>query len=165
MAKTCAVAALIATIFCFSPLLNLAQATSETFFVEGKVYCDTCRVQFETKISQPLADSKVRLECRKREGGELTYSFDGTTNSTGIYRLPVDGDHEEEICEVVALKSSRADCSDLMAGYERARITLTNKNGLASIARYPNPLGFMVKEALPSCLEILAEMGLIPLDL
>ncbi|KAK7857016.1 anther-specific protein lat52 [Quercus suber] len=138
MAKTCAVAALIATIFCFSPLLNLAQATSETFFVEGKVYCDTCRVQFETKISQPLA---------------------------GIYRLPVDGDHEEEICEVVALKSSRADCSDLMAGYERARITLTNKNGLASIARYPNPLGFMVKEALPSCLEILAEMGLIPLDL
>lgn len=55
MAKTCAVAALIATIFCFSSFLNLAQATSETFFVEGKVYCDTCRVQFETKISQPLA--------------------------------------------------------------------------------------------------------------
>ena len=105
------------------------------------------------------------MECRKREGGELRYSFDGTTNSTGTYRLPVDGDREEEICEVVALKSSRADCSDLMAGYERARITLTKKNGLASIARYPNPLGFMIKEALPNCIVILAEMGLIPLDL
>lgn len=77
----------------------------------------------------------------------------------------MDGDREEEICEVVALKSSRADCSDLMAGYERARITLTKKNGLASIARYPNPLGFMIKEALPNCIVILAEMGLVPLDL
>ena len=51
MAKTFAVAVLIATVFCFS---TLAQAT-DFFSVEGKVYCDTCRVQFETKISEPLA--------------------------------------------------------------------------------------------------------------
>jgi hypothetical protein len=111
-----------------------------------------------------FTDAKVRLECRKRdENGDLTYSIDGVTNKNGIYRLPVEGDHEEEICEVKTIKSTRSDCNDPMAGYEKARITLTNKNGLSSDARYANSLGFMKKEALPNCIDVLNELGFNPL--
>ena len=109
-------------------------------------------------------DAEVRLECRKRADGEVTYSIDGVTDKKGVYSLRVEGDHEEEICEVRAIKSTRSDCVDPMAGYEKARITLTKKNGLTSLARYANSLGFMKKEALPNCIEVLNELGFVPLD-
>ena len=111
-----------------------------------------------------FSDAEVRLECRKRADGEVTYSIDSVTDKKGVYSLRVEGDHEEEICEVRAIKSTRSDCVDPMAGYEKARITLTKKNGLTSLARYANSLGFMKKEALPNCIEVLNELGFVPLD-
>jgi hypothetical protein len=110
-----------------------------------------------------FSDAEVRLECRKRADGDVTYSIDGVTDKKGVYSLRVEGDHEEEICEVKAIKSTRSDCNDPMAGYEKARITLTNKNGLSSDARYANSLGFMKKEALPNCIDVLNELGFNPL--
>lgn len=39
-----------ASALCFFTLLHDVHGESQ-FFVEGKVYCDTCRAQFITKIS------------------------------------------------------------------------------------------------------------------
>lgn len=38
---------------CFLSLLRATYAESR-FFVEGKVYCDTCRTQFVTRVSEYL---------------------------------------------------------------------------------------------------------------
>ncbi|OMO65298.1 Pollen Ole e 1 allergen/extensin [Corchorus olitorius] len=58
-----------------------------------------CRAQFVTRISKYLSGAKMRLECRDREGGHLTYTSEGETNSPGNDELKVKGDHEE-VCEV-----------------------------------------------------------------
>ncbi|KAF8364754.1 hypothetical protein HHK36_023536 [Tetracentron sinense] len=146
---------------CFLSLLGFAYADS-LFYVQGKVYCDTCRAQFETKVSEYIPGAKVRLECKDREGGQPTYSIDGETDATGTYRLPVEGDHEEEICEVVLVKSSNPDCAERLPGRDRARVLVTANNGISSAARFANSLGFMKKEALPQCPQVLKELGIVP---
>ncbi|XP_015899170.3 olee1-like protein [Ziziphus jujuba] len=159
MARALVVVALIATTISLSLSSVLCSDASEHFFVEGKVYCDTCRVQFVTRVSEYLPGAKVRLECRQRNDSTLTYSTEGETDKNGVYTLPVDGDHEEEICEVKALKSPREDCNEHFADYDqKARVVLTDKTGVTNIARYASPLGFMKKEALPVCAEVLKEL-------
>lgn len=52
MAKNVSIVALVVALSCFC---SLAYATTKTnLFVEGRVYCDPCRVQFETRLSVPL---------------------------------------------------------------------------------------------------------------
>ena len=51
------VIALVSLAICLSSLLSFANA-EDTFFVEGKVYCDTCRVEFETRLSEPIKGIK-----------------------------------------------------------------------------------------------------------
>jgi hypothetical protein len=53
MAKCFTVAAFVATALCFSSVLISAYA-ADYLDVEGKVYCDTCRVEFQTKISDAI---------------------------------------------------------------------------------------------------------------
>lgn len=54
MARTLEAAALlVAAALCLSSLLGFAYG-HEKFTVIGKVYCDTCRVDFETKVSYGL---------------------------------------------------------------------------------------------------------------
>ncbi|XP_059444764.1 anther-specific protein LAT52-like [Corylus avellana] len=161
MAQALAVAALFATIFCLSISPSLAH-NSDTFSVEGKVYCDTCQVMFETKISEPIAGATVRLECRKRFGGGLTFSVEGVTDKNGNYSLHVEGDHEEEICTLLPIKSSRPDCNEQMANYGKIVVSLTSNSGVSSNVRYANPLGFTIKEALPDCVKVLTDMGFFP---
>merc|ERR1712071_665537 len=94
----------------------------------------------------------VKLECRDREGGNLTYSTEAATNKTGTYSIPVDGDHENEICDVALVKSSRDDCSEISHDLflkKTARISLTKNNGIATPVRLANPLGFLKKVPLP----------------
>lgn len=101
----------------------------------------------------------MRLECRTRNDSTLTYSAEGVTDKNGVYSLAVDGDHEEEICEMKALKSDREDCKEpFNVSDQRARVLLTNKSGVSNIARYAAPLGFMKKEVLPVCQEVLKEL-------
>ena len=105
------------------------------------------------------------MECRNREGGDLTFSVEGTTDEGGIYRLPVDGEHEEDVCEIVLVKSSKPGCEEVSQGsFQRksARISLTRNNGMATPVRLANPLGFMKKEPLPECPEVLKELEIIP---
>jgi len=50
MAKSFTIAAFV---LCFSSLLISAYA-ADYLDVEGKVYCDPCRVEFQTKISEGI---------------------------------------------------------------------------------------------------------------
>lgn len=154
----------LASALCFMSFLGAAYGHSR-FFVEGKVYCDTCRAQFVTRVSENMPGAKVRLECKTRENGEITYSYDGVTDETGTYRLPVDGDHSEEVCDIRLIKSSQPGCeeiSDDLFLRKSARISLTTDNGIATPVRQANPLGFLKKEALPECADVLRELGITP---
>lgn len=115
-----------------------------------------------------IAGAKVRMECRDREGGSVTYSIEGETNKDGNYKLPVEGDHEEEVCEVQLIKSPRDDCSEISQGsFSRrsARISLATHNGMPTGDRLANPIGFMKHEALPQCPGVLKELGILPTGL
>ncbi|KAF5729749.1 putative Anther-specific protein LAT52 precursor [Tripterygium wilfordii] len=182
MAKNVAATALFmaaAAILCFSSLASAtargsisaptsapasAPASNDILYVEGRVYCDTCRVQFETKLTEYMEGASVRLECRNRTTDKITYTFEDLTDSNGIYHIPVEGDHEEEICEVRLLKSSRDDCSETTTGRRVGRVLITKNVGVATPIRYANSLGFLQKVALPGCIKELQGLGFLPLD-
>lgn len=103
------------------------------------------------------------MECREREGGSITYSNEVETDENGAYRIPVEGEHEEEICEIVLVKSPNPDCSEIHreANHDmNARISLTSHNGISTPVREANPLGFLKKDRLPICTEVLRELGI-----
>lgn len=56
-----------ASALCFLTLLGAAYGVSR-FFVEGEVFCDTCRTQFVTRVSEYLEGecfrSLVKFSCR-----------------------------------------------------------------------------------------------------
>jgi len=158
---------ILASALCFLSLLASVYS-DDRFFVEGRVYCDTCRAQFITKLTEYIEGATVKLECRDREGGNLTYSTEAATNKTGTYSIPVDGDHENEICDVALVKSSRDDCSEISHDLflkKTARISLTKNNGIATPVRLANPLGFLKKVPLPECKKVLLELGITASDL
>ncbi|XP_071721730.1 olee1-like protein [Rutidosis leptorrhynchoides] len=129
-----------------------------TFVIQGKVYCDPCRIQFPTKISYALAGTKVTLVCHK-ENGEESYKFEGESDQKGKYTLNAVGDHADEICEITVNESPDPNCPDIMDDENHVRVSLTNKHGAKGKGRYANPLGFMVKDVDPRCKEALDELG------
>ncbi|KAF5184451.1 Major pollen allergen ole e [Thalictrum thalictroides] len=134
----------------------------ETLFIEGKVYCDTCRTAFVTKLSQPIHGAKVALNCRDRAAGDVTYSLEGTTDELGSYKLAVEGDHEEEICEVKLISSPMDGCNEIVPGLDTARVLVTSNNGISELSRYVNSLGFLKAKPLTECAEILKGLGIFP---
>ncbi|XP_038883605.1 olee1-like protein [Benincasa hispida] len=160
MAKSCAT--IIVSALCFLAFLDVALCSKDRFFIEGKVYCDTCRIQFFTRISKFLEGAKVKLVCRdEANAANKTFTGEAVTDKTGEYRIEVDGDHEEEICEVSLMESADKECSEIPTdGYGHfARISITGNDGITDPVRQANPLGFMVKNALPQCKEVLRELG------
>ncbi|XP_012091767.1 olee1-like protein [Jatropha curcas] len=155
----------LASAICFLSLFGLAYGEAK-FNVEGVVYCDTCRVQFMTKVTTLIEGATVHLECFNRTGDVLTYtSPEAVTDAAGKYSIPVEGDHEDELCQVMLLKSPNPDCNEINKDpfvRESASVTLTNDNGIAGPAREANPLGFLKKEILPECPEVLRELGITP---
>ncbi|KAI4372498.1 hypothetical protein MLD38_010720 [Melastoma candidum] len=154
----------LASALCLFSLLGSTYG-SDCFFVEGRVYCDTCRTQFVTRVSEYMPGARVKLECRNREGGDLTYSLEGVTDESGMYSLPVDGDHSADICEVILVKSSKPGCEEIGNGpflRNSARISLTSDNGMATPIREANPLGFLAKLPYSVCADVLRELGITP---
>ncbi|KAJ7968703.1 Pollen-specific protein-like [Quillaja saponaria] len=153
------------SVLCFFSFLGFAycEDTNNDYFVEGTVYCDTCRTQFMTRVSQVISGAEVQLVCKEEEGGAVTLKNTATTNDKGEYRLPWSGDHEEEICEIKLVKSTMPDCSEIPDDSylkKAARVGLTTNNGITSPVRLANPLGFLKKDPLPECTEVLKELGL-----
>jgi len=104
----------------------------------------------------------VRVQC-KEDNGTVTFNKEATTDKSGKYSVEIDGDHEDETCEVVLCKSPRKDCSDVDSDshlQQAAKISVTNNNGIVSPIRAASPLGFLKKERLPACGEVLKELGI-----
>ncbi|CAA2973020.1 anther-specific LAT52-like [Olea europaea subsp. europaea] len=137
----------------------------EVFDVEGYVYCDPCRVQFETKLSHKIAGATLKLECSDPITRNVTYSIEGVTDSNGHYKLKVKGDYGDNICEVTLNKSPEAECNVPMVGQQTSRIVCTENSGMHDSVRYANALGFMTKNSISGCKEVLDELGLAPKDL
>lgn len=108
------------------------------------------------------AGAEVELECKEREGGSIIFRNSTTTDENGGYRIPISGDYEEYICEVVLIKSPDPECSEVSHDSHQeisARVSITGNNGMADPIREASPLGFLRKEALPECKEVLRELG------
>ena len=165
MAKTYSTVVLVAAAaLCMAALINVAEAINEdtSLYVEGKVYCDTCRVQFQTPISEYIANATVTLLCRNRMTELVSVEIEAVTDESGKYTIKVDNDHADSICEVHLTNSPREDCSEVTAELNAARILLTNDVGVVGPVRYANALGFMRKEALKNCGEVLKGIGFLP---
>ncbi|KAL6535941.1 hypothetical protein OROHE_012785 [Orobanche hederae] len=147
-----------------SALCILAFATTiaqchkhQVFKIEGDVYCDPCRVQFQHDLSYKLAGAAVRLECINLETKAVTYSVDGVTDSNGKYRLQVTGEHENDNCYVKVVKSPKPDCGEPLTDVSLSKVVVTGNIGIHSDVRYANPIGFMTKEPNPQCISVLQD--------
>jgi hypothetical protein len=97
------------------------------------------------------------MECRHFETQKLHDKAEATTDAGGWYRMDIAGeDHQEEICEVMLLKSPEADCAEVERFRDRSRVPLTRNNGMDQTGvRYANPIAFFRKEPLQNCGELL----------
>ncbi|KAG4971746.1 hypothetical protein JHK85_038167 [Glycine max] len=164
MGKYFAVVALFVSALCFSSILARKTPALDKFFVEGKIYCDPCHFAFESRLSFPLEGVKVSLQCLRSENDTVTYVKEGKTDANGQYSIPVHGDHEEEICIVVADSPTEGQCKEAMPN-KSDRIVLTKNMGVSSMARYVNPLGFMTLGIdATQCNLVVQELGLDQLD-
>jgi len=105
----------------------------------------------------------VTLKCIKEENDIVSYQKNSTTDANGMYSIPVRGDHEEEICVVVADPPNEGQCKEAMPN-KSDRIILTKNMGAASMTRYVNPLGFMTQTTDSQCFAVVQELGLDKLD-
>lgn len=104
-----------------------------------------------------VAGAKVRVECKDRKTMDLLYSKEGTTDSTGTYKIYVNEDHEDQLCDAMLVSSPQSDCKSPSAGRDRARVILTRYNGIASDNRFANAMGFMKEEPMSGCTELLRQ--------
>ncbi|XP_015646043.2 pollen-specific protein C13, partial [Oryza sativa Japonica Group] len=139
------------------------------FFVEGEVYCDTCRAGFVTNVTTAIQAARVRLECRHymSASGSVERSAEGTTDATGHYRMElveVDNRGAELVCAVALLSSPVTECHEMEVGRDRAPVTLVQDVGLATMVRRANPLGFLQTilqtRPLPICGDLLKSYAL-----
>ncbi|XP_057537240.1 pollen allergen Che a 1-like [Amaranthus tricolor] len=156
---------LLVAALCVLSLAGVADALHYNHFqVQGTVYCDTCRIQFISRVSTMMEGATVRLECRNLTSGVETFKSEAVTDKVGMYNIKVDGDYEEDICEIVLVKSPDKECSEISTDVyakQSAKLSLTSNNGEATDIRNANPLGFMKKTPLQECPEVLKELDII----
>ncbi|KAI9085504.1 hypothetical protein K1719_032571 [Acacia pycnantha] len=157
----------LASAICFSFFVSTHGLLKNQFVVHGTVFCDTCNVQFITKLSEPMPGAKVKLQCVDLINEKnITLSKEATTDEKGSYSIAVEGDHAEEDCQVTLVSSSREDCARLDSDkhlIQPAKISITNDNGLThSPDRVANALGFMKNQPNPDCSSVLKELSLNP---
>ncbi|PNT27899.1 hypothetical protein POPTR_007G090100v4 [Populus trichocarpa] len=141
-----------------SSVLASAWSMGNPFYVRGRVYCDTCQCGFETKKTTYVPDARVRIECRDRTDLQLRYSVEGVTDSTGTYKIKVEGDQADRLCHVVLVDSPLADCKTVDTARNGAEVILTRSNGAISDLHYANSLGFVKDKALPGCAELVKQL-------
>ncbi|KAL6627144.1 hypothetical protein ACP70R_030870 [Stipagrostis hirtigluma subsp. patula] len=152
VATAATAAALVVALLAVVAGVASGQAKQGGFTVTGRVYCDPCRAGFETNVSYALSGSQVKVECRPFGGGAETVKAMATTDKEGWYKVEIDQDHQEEICEVVLAKSTDAACSEIEESRDRARVPLTSNNGIKQQGvRYGNPIAFFPKEPRKDC--------------
>ncbi|XAR48579.1 hypothetical protein NMG60_11031451 [Bertholletia excelsa] len=139
-------------------LVSATRPLAEPFILEGKVYCDTCRLGYETSATTPIHGAKVRVVCKPRNSDKILYEKEATTDETGTYTMNVNEDHEDQICDAELLSSPQTDCATPDAGRDRARVILTKNNGICSNKRYANAMGFMRDHPMSGCKQVLTQL-------
>uniref|UniRef100_A0ACD5YBP4 Uncharacterized protein n=1 Tax=Avena sativa TaxID=4498 RepID=A0ACD5YBP4_AVESA len=132
------------------------------FFVEGEVYCDTCRAGFVTNVTTPIQGAKVRLECRHfmTKAGTVERSAENVTDASGNYKIELkDNRGSEDVCAVRLISSPVPGCGEIEKGRDSAPIALVDA-GLATKVRRASALGFLKTEPLPNCAQILSDLAL-----
>uniref|UniRef100_A0A147BWG8 Putative olee1-like protein n=1 Tax=Ixodes ricinus TaxID=34613 RepID=A0A147BWG8_IXORI len=171
MAKLIQVSILFVVALCFLFLSgtvyseDVPQPPVSLFYVQGQVYCDTCRAGFITELSEFIQGAGVRLQCKDKENGKVTFTEVGYTRAEGLYSMVIERDHKNEFCEIVLLSSSRKDCHEIPTeGWVKPslKFILNTVNGTT---RTINPLGFFKKEALPKCPQVYNKLGMYPPNL
>ncbi|KAK8589003.1 hypothetical protein V6N13_087889 [Hibiscus sabdariffa] len=151
-------------IVCISSSFSFAQElTPNKFTVVGHVYCDTCRVEHETKLSEPIIGATVKLVCNNQtDNTPIFQTPEITTGAKGEFRIHAPGEYENSACDVNLMKSPRQDCNEPAESLSKSRVVLTTNNaakeGVTSIITCANNLGFKRKEALPECKQALPEL-------
>ncbi|KAA3449623.1 hypothetical protein CXB51_010969 [Gossypium anomalum] len=146
---------LFIALFVVPCLVSATRMVKNPLVVQGQVYCDHCRAGFETPKTRNMAGAKVKVVCSNRKTGDVVYEKEGHTDSTGQYKIAVSEDHLDEICDAVLVKSSQPECAEMSPGRERARVVLTNFNGISSNTRFANAMGFMANKAEAGCAEVM----------
>merc|ERR1711971_981556 len=171
MAKLIQVSILFVVALCFLFLSgtvyseDVPQPPVSQFYVQGQIYCDTCRVGFINELSEFIQGAGVRLQCKDGKKGNITFTEVGYTRAKGHYSMLIERDHKNEFCEIKLLSSSRKDCNEIpIEGWVRPsmRFILNTVNGTT---RTIKPLGFFKKEALPKCPQVFNKLGMYPPDL
>lgn len=100
----------------------------------------------------------MKLVCTKRDQPEvITYSSKGVTGFDGEYKITVNRDCGDDICDVILESSSDPECAVPNGGRDRARVVLTWNNGMVSGTRFANNLGFLQNVPLARCPQILQQ--------
>ncbi|XP_074272647.1 major pollen allergen Lol p 11-like [Silene latifolia] len=158
------ISSLLIAVICILPALALAtrpvQKNNHKFCVRGRVYCDPCRAGFETPASTYLEGAKVKLQCRERNTQKVLYEDDAVTDATGTYKIYVDKDQKNNVCDTILVSSPHRRCKLADPGRDRSRVTLTSNNGIVSSERYANNLGFWMAEPMSFCAKLMKQYEL-----
>ncbi|XP_022892128.1 major pollen allergen Ole e 1-like [Olea europaea var. sylvestris] len=141
---------------------DVPQPPVSQFHIQGQVYCDTCRAGFITELSEFIPGASVRLQCKDKENGDVTFTEIGYTRAEGLYSMLVERDHKNKFCEITLISSGRKDCNEIPTeGWAKPslKFILNTVNGTT---RTVNPLGFYKKEALPKCAQVYNKLGMYP---
>ncbi|KAK4747475.1 hypothetical protein SAY87_014061 [Trapa incisa] len=149
--------ALLCALFVLPAIAVAARPTRHPLLVTGKVYCDPCRAGFETSASTFIAGAKVKVECRDRQTMKVLYTREASTDSTGTYVIPVNEDHEDQLCDAILVSSPHPTCRIPSAGRDKARVILTRYNGLATDDRFANNMGYTTEQPMAGCNQILQQ--------
>ncbi|KAF3662132.1 anther-specific protein LAT52 [Capsicum chacoense] len=150
---------------CILAIANFAVAEPEVFNVEGNVFCDTCRLGFVTPLSDAIEGATVRLQCRDMATYKEKFTTEGKTDATGKYSLRVEGDHENDICEVTLVKSPKENCAEIVSDLVSSRIVCSKNVGMHNAVRFANPLLFHKDKPVQGCRELIEKMELVDLML
>ncbi|GMH31402.1 hypothetical protein Nepgr_033245 [Nepenthes gracilis] len=146
---------------CLLPaLVSALRHEADPYTLEGRVYCDTCRLGFETSASTYIQGAKVRVECSDRNTKELLYTAEGITDSTGSYKIFIKEDQGDRICDAKLVGSPQEDCKLADPARDRSRVILTSNNGIISKHRFANSLGFVKDQPLAVCAQLLQQYEL-----
>lgn len=138
--------------------INGQSVEEKSFFVSGKVFCDTCQCGFITEASHYISGSRVAVRCMDEADKQVFYREE-KTDDNGFFRIRVDGDHDQDRCTAEAL-SSPTGCNT--HAYENvAPVYLTHNNGISSNERFTGPFAFKSKEVLAVCQSVMKQYTML----
>ncbi|XP_027368379.1 protein DOWNSTREAM OF FLC-like [Abrus precatorius] len=141
-----------------STIVSAIRPIKNPFNVKGRVYCDPCRVGFETPATTYIAGAEVNLQCKDRITNEIVFNKKAESDSSGSYSILVDEKQANQICDVRLVSNPLHDCKEATPGRDQSRIILNRFNGIATNERFVNNMGFMKTRVASGCAKILGTL-------